>query len=219
MKEEGDDQANADANSSANNSTLHPPASLTPGSALLIASLPLGIGGYIGYRRALHPSSSSSLTTSNGAFGGGKDSIIGQMIHPEPPSSSNAAARSIPHSANKAVSNTPPAVLAARALVLGSILSITATSLMVSGIFYASGCSSWNELITTWRIWAPRKLHEWEQSLGNTIGVKVGDERRSAKAEYEQAIQGMNEEEEIEFVMNKCSREIKWDEEENASSK
>jgi len=65
--------------------------------------------------------------------------------------------------------------------------------------------------MSTWRTWAPKRLHEFETSVGSTLGVKLGQERRSAKVEYENAIKGMTEEEEIEYVRNKYGGEIQWD--------
>ena len=222
-----DDQSSNDAAASANNTAAHPESPLstpwlTPASALLVSSLPLVIGGYIGYRRALQESSSSSSTTklSNTMVSSYKgNSILGQIImHPETPissSSSTNATSIVPKPTNNSIVNatTPPPILAARALVLGSILSITATSLLVSGIFYASGCNSLDELISTWKSWAPNKLHQVENALGITA---VGEGRRLAKFEYEQAIKGMTEEEELEYVRKKYGKEIQW---ENADDK
>ena len=211
-----DDQSSNDAAASANNTAAHPESPLstpwlTPASALLVSSLPLAIGGYIGYRRALLESSSSSSTTTLSSNTGVS---LGQIIiHPETPissSSSTSATSIIPKPTNNSIVNatTPPPILAARALVLGSILSITATSLLVSGIFYASGCNSLDELISTWKSWAPNKLHQVENALGITA---VGEGRRLAKFEYEQAIKGMTEEEELEYVRKKYGKEIQWD--------
>ena len=44
----------------------HQQSWVTPGSVLLVASLPLCIGGYVGYRRALHESAVPE--TKGGAF-------------------------------------------------------------------------------------------------------------------------------------------------------
>lgn len=232
-----DGQSSNDAAASANNTAAHPKSPLstpwlTPASALLVSSLPLAIGGYIGYRRALQESSSSSSTTTLSSNTGvssykGK-SILGQIIiHPETPISSSSSSSTIatthsnniiPKPTNNSIVNatTPPPILAARALVLGSILSITATSLLVSGIFYASGCNSLDELISTWKSWAPNKLHQVENALGITA---VGEDRRLAKFEYEQAIKGMTEEEELEYVRKKYGKEIQWDDADDKQGK
>ncbi|KAL9187433.1 hypothetical protein ACHAXT_001536 [Thalassiosira profunda] len=204
-------------------SPQHPPPStpwLTPGSALLISSVPLGLGTYLGYRRSLHSSapSSSASKLSGGVFGGKEGSLLGQMLHPEPPISATSSAnagQSLHPKPNVVVSATPPPVLAARALVLGSLLSVTGTALLVSGIFYASGCRSVDELMSTWRSWAPNKMQQLEASLGGVLGVKVGEERRVAKAEYERAVEGMTEEEEIEYARQRYGGEIRWDAEED----
>lgn len=189
---------------------------LTPGSALLLSSFPLGLGAYIGYRRALHESPSlpsSASASSNGGISGGRgNSILGQMIHQESPiSSPQHANQFMPPSNARVASATPPPILAARALVIGSLISISATSLLVSGIFLASGCRSLDELMSTWRSWAPKKLHALENSLESYVGIQVGRERRAAKLEYEQAIKGMTEEEELEYVRNTYGGDSSWE--------
>ena len=198
---------------------------LTPGSALLFSSLPLGLGAYIGYRRTLHeslsPPSSKSPTSSNGGFYGGRgSSILGQMIHPEPPiSCTQNVIRSVPPSITAVVSATPPPILAARALLIGSLISISGTSLLISSIFLASGCRSLDELMGLWKSWAPKKLRAFEDSLENYVGIQVGKERRTTKFEYEQAIKGMTEEEELEYVRNKYGGDWQWEDEGNESTK
>lgn len=206
-QQSGDDQV---ANYEESKTPQHHQQSwVTPGSVLFVSSLPLCIGGYVGYRRALHE---STVPETKGVFGGSKgNSILGQIIHPEPPTgtASNKPLQSASASIKSAV---PPPILAARALVLGSILSVGATSLLVSGIFYAAGCRSMDDLISTWRSWAPKQLHQWESSLGNAFGIDtIGLERRSAKYEYEEATKDMSEEEEIDYAASLISREIQWD--------
>ena len=184
---------------------------LTPGSALLLSSFPLGLGAYIGYRRTLRespsPPSSTSPSSNGGLCGGGGGSVLGQMKHPEV----NHIIQSVSPSSTRVVSATPPPILAARALVIGSLISISATSLLISGIYLASGCRSLDELISTWRSWAPKKLRAFENSLEYYVGIQVGQERRSSKFEYEQAIKGMTEEEELEYVKNKYGKDLQWE--------
>ncbi len=43
----------------------------------------------------------------------------------------------------------------------------------------------------------------------------MGKERRAAKLEYERDVKGMTEEEELDYVKRKYSRELNWDEEED----
>ena len=50
-----------------------------------------------------------------------------------------------------------------------------------------------------------------EQSLENVLGISVGKERRAAKTDYENAVKGMTEEEEIDYVREKYGKEIQWD--------
>ena len=72
-----------------------------------------------------------------------------------------------------------------------------------------------DDLISTWRSWAPKQLHQWESSLGNALGIDIGLERRSAKYEYEKATKDMSEEEEIDYAATLISREIQWDDDED----
>ncbi|KAL3821756.1 hypothetical protein ACHAXA_000255 [Cyclostephanos tholiformis] len=218
-----DDQFHGAAATIASAAHLHSQQSfitcLTPGSALLLSSFPLGLGAYIGYRRTLHespslPSSSTSPSSNGGLCGGRGNSILGQIIHLESSkSSSRQHANQFASPPNtRVVGTTPPPIVAARALVIGSLISISATSLLVSGVFLASGCRSLDELMSTWKSWAPRRLHAFENSLENYLGIQVGEGRRSAKFEYEQAIKGMTEEEELEYARDKYGgRGMPWE--------
>ena len=103
-------------------------------------------------------------------------------------------------STTRLVNGISPPVLAARALAIGSLISVSGFSLLISGVFYASGCDSTADLISTWRRWAPNKLCEAENSLENIFGISVGKGRQTAKAKYEQATKGMTEAEELEYI-------------------
>ena len=159
------------------------PPTISPGAALLACSLPLSVGTYIGYRRALS-SPHSSLPSS-----------------PRPPPGKGVPAATT-------ISGTPPAVVAARALALGSLISVSATGLLVSGVFYLSGSRSVDELVCKWREWAPRKLREVEMSVGGAMGLPLGESRRAATREYEEATRGMNEEQEIQYVARRYADEF-----------
>jgi hypothetical protein len=214
-----------------------PTSPLNPGSALLFASFSLGIGAYIGYRRALHESQSSSLAApslSNVHNGiKGNSSILGQLMHPEPPliSSSTDNGMSLPGNSKRPPPlprphhtlpsyTTPPPILAARALAIGSLLSLSGTALLLSGIFFASGCQSIEEFISSVQVWAPNQLHQFEKSLEKCLGISsVGKERRAAKLEYERDVKGMTEEEELDYVKRKYTREWNWDEENDDAGK
>jgi len=183
----------------------------TPGSALLVSSLPLGLGAYLGYRRALNtsPPTTAPVRSGGGLFGVKGSSIFEQIMHPGPElSPSQNCTHPIQHPKPRVVSATPPPILAARALALGSLVSLSATSLLISAIFYASDCHSVDELISSWRAWGPQKLHQLEASLENAFGIPFGKDRRTAKMEYERAVEGMTEEQELDYVKN---REIRWD--------
>ncbi len=62
----------------------------------------------------------------------------------------------------------------------------------------------------TWKRWAPRKLRELEAAVGLE---SRGDARRASNLEYERAVRGMSEEEELEYAGNKYGTgEVDWDE-------
>ncbi|EJK52638.1 hypothetical protein THAOC_28063 [Thalassiosira oceanica] len=165
------------------------PPPISPGAALLACSLPLSVGTYLGYRRALSsPHSGSSLAL--------------------PSSQRPPLGRGVPATT---IGGTPPAIVAARALALGSLLSVSATGLLVSGVFYLSGCRSVDDLVRKWREWAPRKLREVEMSVGLAMGLPLGESRRAATEEYAEATRGMNEEQEIAYVARRYADEFKWD--------
>ena len=169
---------------------------LTPGSALLLSSLPIGLGAYIGYRRTLHESasSSSSLTTP-------KKNIIPRVV-----GVNNVMTTTTIHT------TPPPAVLAARALIIGTLLSISGTALLLSSIFLISGCSSVDELIHACKIWGPKKLQNFENRLEHYMGLQLGSGGSKARAlvqlQYKQEILGMTEEEELEYIANKYKGEL-----------
>lgn len=172
-----------------------PTSWLTPGRLFFFSSLPLGIGTYIGYRRALAESASDTTSNlQNNLLS--RNSLMSQMIHAEkaPPDMKIAEVKV----------NAP--LLAVRALAVGSLLSVSATSLLVSSIFYASDAHSVDDLIKKWKMWAPVRLRQFE----NLLGIQND---RSEVREYERDTDGMSEDEEWDYVSNKYGHEMSWEEE------
>ncbi|KAL7439230.1 hypothetical protein ACHAXM_007842 [Skeletonema potamos] len=188
--------SNPSQNINASNKTQQ--SLITPGRAFLFSSIPLTLGTYLGYRRALHESSLSM------------QSVAIDTIATTTSSSKNTKPGMPKPTSTVMVSTIPPPVIAARALILGTLVSLSATSILVGGIFYASGCHSLEELMTTWKRYAPRKLREFEAAVGLE---SRGDARRASNLEYERAVKGMSEEEELEYAGNKYGTgEVDWDE-------
>ena len=168
---------------------------LTPGRLFLLSSIPLSLGTYIGYRRALAESSSSaseSLVSPR--------TVLSQIIHNDkriipPPSSSSL----------KVQVNAP--LLAVRALAIGSLLSITGTSLLISSIFYVCDSHSTHDLISKWRRWGPEAIQHVERALGVTND-------KTEVRQYENDVRGMSEDEEWEYVTKRYGDELRWDEDE-----
>lgn len=201
---EDEGSTSSSLSSSSSMTTAHPPPTtrtsrLTPGSALLLSSLPLGLGAYIGYRRTLHESSLSSstaLVNRNNSI----NSPRGVGVN------NNVAIQTI-------TSGVPPPVLAARALIIGTLLSISGTTLLLSSIFILSGCTSVDELIHSCKIWGPKQLQNFETILQRYMGVQFGttsgtNARQLAKLQYEQETLGMTEEEELDYIGNKYKGEL-----------
>jgi hypothetical protein len=209
-----EDEGSTSSSSSSSSSVgaVHPPPTsnvstpswLTPGSALLLSSLPLGLGAYIGYRRTLHESSStlaaaSSLSTkNNNSISSPRGVRVNTNNFAIPPFTAGGV---------------PPPVLAARALIIGTLVSISGTTLLLSSIFLLSGCKSIDELISTCKIWGPTKLQNFETLLEKYMGIHLGPTsgmkaRQLAKLQYEQDTLGMTEEEELDYIGNKYKGEL-----------
>ena len=172
-----------------------PTSWLTPGRLFFFSSLPLGIGTYIGYRRALAESASDTTSNlQNNLLS--RNSLMSQMIHAE---------KTPPDMKVTEVKVNAP-LLAVRALAVGSLLSVSATSLLVSSIFYASDAHSVDDLTKKWKIWAPARLRQFE----NLLGIQND---RSEVREYERDTAGMSEDEEWDYVSNKYGHEMSWEEE------
>jgi len=87
-----------------------------------------------------------------------------------------------------------------KALGIGSLLSVGGVGLLAAGIFYASGCNTLQELIFSWRRWAPARRREMEQ----TFGIKP----KSMEHEDIKATAHMTEEEEWDFIKEKYIPEL-----------
>ncbi|KAL3784564.1 hypothetical protein HJC23_010688 [Cyclotella cryptica] len=172
---------------------------LTPARAFLFSTLPLGIGTYIGYRRALTESVAESLPPCSPLKT--IRSIRGQSL--PPPNTTTIQPLENSPTLPQIKVNAP--LLAVRALAVGSLLSLSATSLLVSCIFYAAEAHSVEELMGKWRRWAPLRLREVERWLG----VRVD---RGERMEYEREVRGMSEEEELEYVRRRYGEEFRWEE-------
>lgn len=177
---------------------------LTPGRLFLFSSIPLSLGTYIGYRRALAESSGSSGNASESLLS--PRTVLSQIIHNYKriiPSSSSSS--SLPSDLKVVRVNAP--LLAVRALAVGSLLSVTGTSLLISSVFYACDAHSVHDLITKWRTWGPATLRRVENALG------VENDNNTEVRQYERDVRGMSEDEEWEYVTKRYGNELRWEEE------
>jgi len=87
-----------------------------------------------------------------------------------------------------------------RALGVGSLLSVGGVGLMTAGVFFASGCSNLQELLSTWRRWTPERRRDMER----TFGIRP----KSREHEDVLATAHMTEEEEWEFIKEKYIPEL-----------
>ena len=167
---------------------------ITPGRLFFFSSLPLLGGTYIGYRRALAESAADTTSNlQNNLLS--RNSLMNQMIHAE---------KAPPDLKVTEIKVNAP-LLAVRALAVGSLLSVSATSLLISSIFYASDAHSVDDLIKKWKIWTPSRLKQFE----NAFGIQND---RSDVREYERDTEGMSEDEELDYVRNKYGHEMSWEE-------
>mmetsp|Transcript_21698 Transcript_21698/g.45913 ORF Transcript_21698/g.45913 Transcript_21698/m.45913 type:complete len:279 (-) Transcript_21698:48-884(-) len=139
--------------------------------------------------------------------------IVSVNNHPQNPINliSNAPKNILNPPPTPLINTIPPAALATRALAIGSLLSLSATSLLVAGIFLVTGSHSLEELVAKAKKWAPEKLNDLQTSLGME-GVKSSEERLDS-LEYDRAVRGMTEEEEWEYFKGRYGGNVfgAWD--------
>lgn len=101
--------------------------------------------------------------------------------------------------------NVNGALLASKALGIGTLISVGAFGLLSAAVLYGSGCNSIEELIQTWRVWTPRKRKELLHSIGLTN--KDGESRIKQISEQQQedidVTKNMNENEEWDYIKKK----------------
>eukprot|EP00804_Cyclotella_cryptica_P004363 CCRYP_006782-RA/>CCRYP_006782-RA protein AED:0.17 eAED:-0.16 QI:0/-1/0/1/-1/1/1/0/142 len=95
-------------------------------------------------------------------------------------------------------------LLAVRALAVGSLLSLLATSLLVLCTFYVAEVHSVEELMGKWR-----RLGPIDERGGEMVGCLCGSGERM---EYERDVRGMSEEEELEYVRRRYGEDFRWEE-------
>jgi len=92
------------------------------------------------------------------------------------------------------------AMLGFRALGVGTLFSVGGVGILTAGVFYISGCSTLQELLTTWKTWTPARRRQLEHTLG--INPK------SMQHEDVKATAGMTEDEEWDFIKEKYIPEL-----------
>ena len=185
---------------------------------IFIASLPLCLGAFAGYRvemKNIASSTADQYSPGSTATGGG---LLRKVMSEEMKSSfdkitktNNSAPASL---SKKAIDASKTAVenvemkrvrsdigrIAFKALGLGSMLSIGGVGLLTAGIFKLSGCGSLQEMLQTWREWTPRQRKALED--------KFGIDPKSMQHEDVKATKGMTEDEEWEFIKKKYIPEL-----------
>ena len=191
---------------------------LQPVHFIFVASLPLCVGAFAGYRVEMNRIASGSAenySPGSTASGGG---LLRRVMGEEMRSSFDAVTRNN-NSTSKSLSKTAIDAtkaaaetvemkqirldigrIAFKALGLGSMLSIGGVGLLTAGIFRLSGCGSLQEMIGTWKEWTPRKRREMEGMFGI--------DPKSLKHEDCKATKGMTEDEEWEFIKKKYIPEL-----------
>jgi len=186
--------------------TSIPSFSFTPGLGLLAASFPLIAGAYIGYRRELTHAQSNNAYMENTT-----KRTISNLLSNKNTFNSRAVSKShkngIKHVpiASKDIILTgagPSPAFFARALLYGTLLSIGGVSLLSAGAFYATGCSSLEELVQSCREWTPRNRKRLEGFFGvqdTNIKWEVDEDVVATKH--------MDENQELEYFTKKYAGE------------
>ena len=220
------------------NGPLNPPAAppmISPSLFLLGASFPFALGAYGGYRREMKRAAAAGgdnyTPGSGGATGGGGGIISRLMEGHELPSAgkakaptSAAASASAAEASGAATAATAAAgragatgfnpagpVLAARALLIGSMLSVGGVGILSAALFYASGYESIDEAVRSLREWGPRKRREMERLMGLPEGGV------SASHPDIVATKGMSEDDELDYVKRKYMAELYEDEDDDGN--
>lgn len=196
----------------------NPPAAppmISPSLFLLGASFPFALGAYGGYRREMKRAATAGgdnyTPGSGGATGGG--GIVSRLMEGhELPSASTARAASAVEAPGGAAAaagragttgfNPAGPVLAARALLIGSMLSVGGVGILSAALFYASGYESVDEAVTSLREWGPKKRREMERLMGLPEGGV------SASHPDIIATKGMSEDDELDYVKRKYMAEL-----------
>ena len=205
--------------SATNNGPLNPPAAppmISPSLFLLGTSFPFAIGAYGGYRREMKRAAAAggdNYTPGSGGASGGGGIVSRLMEGPELPSAgkakvptaAEASGGTAATSAGRAGAtgfNPAGPVLAARALLIGSMLSVGGVGILSAALFYASGYESVDEAVRSLREWGPRKRREMERLMGLPEGGV------SASHPDIIATKGMSEDDELDYVKRKYMAEL-----------
>lgn len=206
-------------NSATNNGPLNPPAAppmISPSLFLLGASFPFAIGAYGGYRREMKRAAAAGGDNYTPGSGGasGSGGIVSRLMEghelPPPgkakvPTAAEASGGTAATSAGRAGAtgfNPAGPVLAARALLIGSMLSVGGVGILSAALFYASGYESVDEAVRSLREWGPRKRREMERLMGLPEGGV------SASHPDIIATKGMSEDDELDYVKRKYMAEL-----------
>jgi len=202
--------------------TLQTQGFVRPSHLLLLSSIPLFTGAFIGYRRAMKTNIEGSLASTPSSE---SPSLLSQLVFPEEAprvaQNSRYASDTIKITPENLVSasnyrpsssvlvKAEPAALAISALAIGSLLSLGGVGLLASGIFYASGADSLDELLKSLRQWVPQK----RQSIEHYWGISSLDERYASDEDVKIIRQyKLNEDQEIEYYRRKYMPEYQDDE-------
>jgi len=207
-------ETDSDGAGSNSNGPQNPPSAppiISPSLFLLGASFPFALGAYGGYRRELKIAASNDIPGSGGGSSGG--GIVSRLTEGhELPSARKGQATTSAASAEAAAAaagragaagfNPAGPFWAARALVIGSMLSIGGVGILSAAIFHASGYESVDEAVRSLREWGPKKRREMERFIGLPEGGT------SASHPDVIATKGMSEDEELDYVKRKYMAEL-----------
>lgn len=167
------------------------PWKISPVNFLLFASVPFVFGSYIGYKRSFSSGNTELVARRILAARRGGTRAASSTTPP-----ASVAARSATEAVVGSSLNPDGPLMAARALGIGTMLSIGGVSLLSAAVFYFSGYDSISAMIEGCRAWAPAKRRQLEVIVGLP---------RSPSLDHPdfEATRGMSEDDELDYVKKK----------------
>mmetsp|Transcript_61562 Transcript_61562/g.74039 ORF Transcript_61562/g.74039 Transcript_61562/m.74039 type:complete len:218 (-) Transcript_61562:14-667(-) len=176
----------------------------TPRNILLMGSVPLVAGSYSGYLRALSGKNAAVGARMNQMSSFSSFSIWNDWFQDTEKETVRKKKNKLIQPAKKVVQSAKsvgvsPALIAFRALSLGSLVCLGGSGLLFSAIFHFSGFNSVADLIDSCKVWAPQK----RRSLEDALDFKLTPDEKYKHDPDVVATKGMAEDDELNYFKEK----------------